>query len=215
MDITLDFGLDTKLDAVNVVLDAIGSTGINSEEELDWNIDAADAEKTIDRYSQVIQTNRGKGWWFNKEKFHSFTPDPVNGYVVVPANTIVCLIKREQGKLLPVTLRGNKMFDTESYGYDMRNLTLRDGKIHCELVVLLNYTDLPTTAKQSIATASAYWFQTLKEGESAKMAKLEREAREAMIDLESEDARQRRRNMYDSSFTRSSLGLIGGLNNVG
>ncbi|APU00183.1 tail protein [Vibrio phage Vp670] len=214
MDINLVFGIDTKIDAINAVLDAIGSVGINSEEEIDWNIDAADADKMLNRYSQVIQHNRGKGWWFNKEEFHKIDPDPVNGYVVVPQNTLVCLVKEQRGRKLPVNLRGNKLFDAKSYGYDMRNLTDTDGKLHCELVVNLPFDTLPTTAKQAITDTAAFWFQNNKEGDPNKMRNLEQAAKDSMISLQSEDARQRRSNMFDNPSARNTVYRAGGYNNV-
>ncbi|WWT42371.1 tail protein [Vibrio phage Va-ZX-1] len=214
MDINLVFGIDTKIDAINAVLDAIGSVGINSEEEIDWNIDAADADKMLNRYSQVIQHNRGKGWWFNKEEFHKIDPDPVNGYVVVPQNTLVCLVKEQRGRKLPVNLRGNKLFDAKSYGYDMRNLTDTDGKLHCELVVNLPFDTLPTTAKQAITDTAAFWFQNNKEGDPNKMRNLEQAAKDSMISLQSEDARQRRSNMFDNPAARNTVYRAGGYNNV-
>lgn len=214
MELTLEMGIDTRIDAINAILSSIGSVGINSEEEIDWNIDAADADLMLNRYSQVIQSNRGKGWWFNKEEFHKLDPDPINGYVVVPQNTLVCLIKRREGNLLPVTLRDGKLFDTKSYGYDMRDLTFSDGKIHCELVVNLPYEALPTTAKQVIADTASFWMQNNKEGDPNKLSNLTQAAKDSMISLQSEDARQRRSNMFDSPFARQTIYRAGGYNNV-
>ncbi|CAM0031327.1 tail protein [Vibrio phage D529] len=212
-DIQLNFGLDTKVDAINSVLNAIGSVGINSPEEIDWNIDAADADRIIDNMSQSIQTNQGKGWWFNREEFHKFQPDPVNGYVTVPNNTLACYIKRQNGKVIPVTLRGHRLFDAKNLGYDMRNMTDRDGSLHCVLVVNLPFEAIPATAKHAVTNVSRFWMVNDKEGDTLKMQACKQAADTSMTGLISEDASQKRRNMMDNKFAQYQINRIGGYNN--
>lgn len=214
MDIIFDTGVSNKVDAINAVLDAIGSVGINSEDEIDYNIDAADASKLLDRYSKQIQSNRGKGWWFNREKFHRFDPDPVNGQVVVPNNTLSCYINRQQGRVLPVTMRGGILFDAEHLGYDMRNLVWSDGTIHCELVVNLPFDSLPQNAMQAVTDAACFWMQNNKEGDRMKMQSYMQAAQDSMIALQAEDASQKRSNMFDNPTARGALAMTGGMNNV-
>lgn len=215
MDIFFEDGVGDKVDAINAVLDSIGSVGINAEEEIDYNIDAADASKLIDRYSKQIQSNRGKGWWFNREEFHKLQPDPVTGYVAVPSNTIACYVKINQGRKLPVTFRGGFLFDTKAVGYDMRSLVWNDGMIHCELVVNLPFDALPSNAMQAITDAACFWMQTNKEGDQLKMQSYMKSAQDSLMSLQSEDASQKRSNMFDNPFARSAMALTGGFNNVG
>ena len=213
MDNTFSLGIDTKIDAINSVLNAIGSVGINSEEEIDWNIDAADADKLIDNISQKIQTNFGKGFWFNREAFHKFTPDAINGNVIVPNNTLSCLIERYRGKPTPINLRGNKLFDAEKLGYNLLPLIQSDGLIHCTLVVVLPFDELVATAKHAITDAARFWFVNDKEGDQVKMGALKTTADASYISLLSEDASQRRRNMLNNPFIASTVMKVGGYNN--
>lgn len=214
MDINLELGIVTKIDAINSVLDSIGSVGINSDEEIDWNVDAADASRMIDNVSQQVQTNDGKGYWFNRESFHKFKPDDVNGYVNVPSNTLSCLVKRDnRGKPLPITLRGTRMFDAQSFGYDMRNLASSDGYVYCTLVVALPFEDLPATAKHHISVLSSFWTVSNKEGDQIKLNQLSQAVSIAENSLKREDGRQRRHNMFDNPSIKSAVHLVGGWNN--
>lgn len=214
MNITLSLGITTKVDAINRVLEAIGSVGINSEEEIDWNIDASSADKMIDTWSQRIQINDGKGWWFNRETFHKFSPDSVTGTIVLPNNTLSCIVKRRGGKVYPITIRGSKLFDTENYGYDMKPLVGSDGKLHCVLIVNLPFEDLPATAKQTIADASRFWFVNDKEGDQIKMNALQNSAERSFHSLAAEDGRQRRRNILSNGRLSKDIYKAGGFNNI-
>lgn len=213
MDIFLNLGLDSKLDAINAVLRAIGTVGINSSDEIDYNIDASEADRLIDTMSQNIQTNRGSGWWFNREGFHKLQPDPVNGYVGVPNNAIAILVDRVNGRPLPVAFRDGKLFDAQTHGYDMRGMTMPDGMVHCTIVVCLDFDALPSTAKQAVADASRYWVVTEKEGDQIKMGAMREEAQRSFISLQAEDQKQRRHNMYDNPRIRHHIYGAGGYNN--
>lgn len=214
MDISLSLGIDTKVDAINSVLDAIGSVGINSEEEIEWNIDAASADKLIDKISQQVQTNSGKGFWFNKEMFHKFSPDPVSGKISVPNNTLSCLAKRQRGQKLQLALRGGTLFDPLEHGYDMRELVDSSGYLPCILVVNLPFEYLPSTAKQAITDVSRFWFVNDKEGDQIKMDSLNRAMQNSLQEVVAEDARQKRRNILTNGRVAHDVMKAGGYNNV-
>lgn len=210
MELNFNFGVSTKIDAINRVLDAIGSVGINSEEEIDWNIDAANADKLIDAMSEKVQVNLGKGWWFNRESFHKLSPDPVNGRVAVPSNTLSCLIKRQRGKVMKITTRANTLFDPVEFGYDMRPLVDSNGVLPCVLVVNLPFEHLPATAKHAITDASRFWFVNDKEGDQIKMQALQGSSNASYANLQAEDNRQSRRNILNNKMISNDMYLAGG-----
>ncbi len=210
MEINLSLGITDKVSAVNRILEAMGSVGINSEEELDYNIDAADADKLLDAVSQSVQINMGKGWWFNREEFHKLSPDPVNGTVSVPNNTLVCLVKRAAGKVLPVTIRGTKLFDTKEVGYDMRGLVNSDGVLECILVVNLPFDYLPASAKHAVTDAARFWTVNDKDGDTVKMQELKEAANTSFISLQAEDVGQKRRNMFNNPYIQNAVMRSGG-----
>lgn len=214
MDINLNFGLNTKVDAINRVLDSIGSVGINSEEEIDWNIDASTVDKLIDAMSQNIQINAGKGWWFNREEFHKFTPDPINGFISVPNNTLACYVKRQSdGSILPVSLRGNQLFEASTNGYDMSSMVNSAGVVDCILVVNLPFDYIPASAKQAITDAARFWLVNDTEGDQIKLASLKQAADASYSSLMSENASQRRRNMFNNKYIAGNINRAGGYNN--
>lgn len=210
----LSMAVSTKIDAINAGLRALGSVGINSLDEVDSNIDASSVDKLIDQHSQNLQSNSGRGWWFNRESFHALTPDPVNGYVSVPSNTLAVLVHRVNGQPTPVTLRGQKLFDTQSLGYDFRNATLSDGKVHCTLVVCLDYDTLPPTAKQAVSDLACFWAVNDLEGDINKMKSYQMAAELSVQAVQSEDTGQRRQNMFNNPSIRNDVWLAGGYNNV-
>lgn len=210
MDINLNFGIDTKIDAINRVLDAIGSVGVNSEEELEYNIDAASADKLIDSISEKVQVNLSRGWWFNRESFHKLSPDAVNGEISVPSNTLSCLVKRQRGKHLMLTLRGNKLFDPTEYGYDMTPLVDKSGYLPCILVVNLPFDYLPASAKHAITDAARFWFVNDKEGDQIKMNALQKAADGSYSSLQAEENRQSRRNLLNNTRVQYDMYLAGG-----
>ena len=215
MEININLGIQTKVDAINQVLEALGSIGINAEDEIDMNIDAGSADKLIDAISQKIQSNMGKGYWFNRESFHKLTPDPVTGFVVVPNNTLSCLLKRNNGEVLEVTLRGNQLFDAKNVGYDMRKLVNASGELDAILIMNLPFDYLPTTAKHAITDAAKFWVVNDKEGDRVKMESHQKNADTSMIALMGENARQLRRNMFNNRYIKSDVMLAGGYNNIG
>lgn len=213
MEINLSFGINTKVDAINQVLSAIGSVGINSDEEIEWNVDAAEVDKLIDVMSQQVQTNQGKGWWFNREAFHKLTPDPVTGFIVVPNNTISAFVKRGSEGVKSISLRGTQFFDSETLGYDMRSLVNSQGVIECILVVNLEFDFLPVSVKKAITDASRFWVVNDKEGDRIKMDALQQAANASYISVQSEDASQRRRNMLNNGGIATAIAKAGGWNN--
>lgn len=210
--LNLTLGINRKLDAINAVLDAIGTVGINSDEEIDWNMDASMADKLIDRISQKIQSNNDKGWWFNREEFHKFTPEKKTGYVQVPNNTLACYIKRHDGKVNAVSMRDNLLFDAKELGYDMRNATKGDDKVHCILVVNLGFDTLPSVAKHAVADAACFWAVNNTEADRTKMESYKNASDTSIIALQSADASQKRRNMFNNARVRSDLSMIRGYN---
>ncbi|ARB11254.1 tail fibers protein [Marinomonas phage CB5A] len=213
MNSTLALGITDKVSAISYVLSAIGMGGISSEEDIDYNIDAGDADKLIDNLSQTTQTNGGKGFWFNREEFHKLEPSSTDGKVKVPSNTMSCFYKEDGGKPYPITMRGQYLFDTKELGYDMRSLVRGDGKLHCTLIVNLPFETLPPTAKQHIADLARYWMVNDKEGDQIKLAALEKQAVISRSALDTEEGSQRRRNMFNNPSVRYAMGRIGGYNN--
>lgn len=134
----------TKLKAVNICLSAMGEPVINSLD--DAAIDAQMASDIIDETSESVQT---VGWYWNTET-HTLSPD-INGNLVLPQNVIrVDPIDQSLGNIVQ---RGGKLFNTDTASFSFTKA------IKLRMSVLLEYDDLPLTAKQFIAIRAARIFQ--------------------------------------------------------
>lgn len=213
MDSLLSLGITDKVSAINHIMSAIGMVGITTEDDIDYSIDASDANKLIDTVSQEVQVNGGKGFWFNRENFHKLTPNVDDGKVKVPNNTLSCFIKREGDLVVPINLRGQYLFDAEEYGYDMRQAARSDGKLHCRLIVNLPFDTLPSTAKHAIVDQARFWMVNDKEGDVTKMNSLKEQAGISMIALVAENRGQRRQNAFNNPNIRYTMAKVGGYNN--
>lgn len=212
--IDFQMGISGRLDAINIGLRALGSSGISSLDEVDQNVDAAAVDSLINQHSQFMQSNSGKGWWFNREEFHKLTPDPVNGYVSVPNSTLSVMVKRNNGKVVPVTMRGTKLFDAKTMGYDMRSAVFSDGYLHCVLIVNLDFDTLPPIAKQAVTDMVCFYIINDLEGDQTKMQAYQQASQRSLLALQAEDVSQVRHNMFDNPYLKSTMNLAGGYNNV-
>ncbi|KAF2282453.1 hypothetical protein GH714_043924 [Hevea brasiliensis] len=104
-DVTLDT-VETRLEAINLCLRAVGYASVETEDSGD--LDAADASKILATVSSRVQYNGGKGWWFNVEPNWEMTPD-ANGEILIPNNAISAWqdVQRDELKA-NITIRGRK-----------------------------------------------------------------------------------------------------------
>lgn len=205
--------IDTKLEAVNLCMRAIGRDGVDSLDSGD--LDAEDASKIIDIVSQRFQYKQGGGWWFNREPNWKLKPD-TNGEVNLPNN---CLAVYQCYGLndmkVNMTQRAGKLYSLTGHTFDMRRYVNRDGFMSLTLVVLLPYEHLPTTVMQAIAYQSAVEFITSKDADKTKLQVHQTIAQQLLLDVQSEQSAQRRHNMLVHNPTQRMFGIMaGGSNNV-
>lgn len=205
----------TKLHAINRVLDAMGQAGISSLDEIDYHVDAGDINRVIDDISATIQTNKGKGWWFNQEGFHKLYPAPDTGRVTLPNNCLAVRMKRtHQLREVKLAKRGNHLIDTQEYGFDLT--ALADPKlkyIPLDIVAFVDFDDLPQTAKDAVIDTARFWYVHDKDVDQAKFTALNQQAQRSTIALELEDSTYRKRNAFQNPNLRHPMSQIGGFMN--
>ncbi|QBJ01049.1 putative tail tubular protein A [Aeromonas phage MJG] len=206
---------NTKLHAINRVFDAMGQAGINTMQELDYNIDAGDIARNIDSHSATIQVHGGKGYWFNREGFHKLFPDPDTGRIKLPNGALAVRLKRlPLGAETSLTVRGRYLMDMKEHGYDMRPFAEADGRVHLVVIMFVDYDDLPQTAKDAVVALTRFWFIQDKEVDSAKLQSLRMDISSTLTALELEDSSHMRRNAFHNKYMHHDLAMIGGfLNN--
>lgn len=208
------FGIvDSKLEAVNLCMRAIGREGVDSLDSGD--LDAEDANKIIDLVSQRFQYNQGNGWWFNREPNWNISPDQ-NGEVNLPNNTLSVLQCYGLNDLkVPMTLRAGKLYSTWNHTFDMRGHVNRDGRIRLTLVVMLPFEHLPTSVMQAIAYQAACEFITSKDADKTKLQVHQTIASQLLVSVQAEQSAQKRLNMLVHNPTQRQFGVMaGGYQNV-
>lgn len=136
----------TKLEAVNIMLSTIGESPVNSLSS--GLVDAEMAETILLSVSRAVQA---EGWNFNRE--YNFLMGPtLNGEIIVPNNTLRAdaTLKNDS---LDLVQRGNRMYDKKNHTFKINK------EVHLDLVVQLEFEDLPEVARRYIAIKSSRIFQ--------------------------------------------------------
>lgn len=205
--------IDSKLEAVNVCMRAIGREGVDSLESGD--LDAEDANKIIDIVSQRFQYNQGNGWWFNREPNWNLTPDS-NGEVNLPNNALAVLqCYGLNDKKIPMTMRAGKLYSTWNHTFDLRSHVNRDGNIRLTLVMMLPFEHLPTSVMQAITYQAACEFIVSKDADKTKLQAHQVIASQLLTSVQAEQSAQKRLNMLVHNPTQAQFGVMaGGYQNV-
>lgn len=74
----------TKLEAVNILLDTIGETPVNSLTGT-LTADVAKAKSTLEEVNKRVQN---KGWHFNTKYDYTLTPDAITNHIAIPVNVV-------------------------------------------------------------------------------------------------------------------------------
>lgn len=206
--------LNTELDAVNLALAGIGREPVATLDTPD--LDAAMAKSVLERTSLDIQTNMGRGWWFNKEKGWKLEPNERNN-IRLPSNTLSILEARgsfyDQGNRL--TIRKDSVYDTDQHTLDMRNNVGKDGTVEFTLLLALDYDMIPPSARSAIAWRARRIFSDDVVGDYDQHRINLRVEQQALHGLEMEHRRVTRSNYFsDNERIKSRVGMIGGYNNL-
>lgn len=139
----------TIQDAVNVMLKGIGEAP--TSELTEGSVDVESAHGTLIETSRQVQ---GLGWHFNKEIAFKLQPNAVNGFVMLPANTL------RVDEIWPDDLRfGTDMVQRGQRLYDRRNHTYAIGRpVVVDIVVMLPFEELPQYARTYITVRAARKF---------------------------------------------------------
>lgn len=171
----------SKLQAVNIVLDAIGETPVSS-----LNSGLPDAEAAEAKVDEVSTTVQAKGWHQNTELGLKLTPDS-NSNIIVPA-TYLRVDTVQSSAATNVTVRKN---GTSNMLYDVKNQKFTFTKeMYVDVIMELDYEDLSVELSNYIAYKAARRFQ---EAQMQSVAldnftmRAEMEAYAALMDSETEN----------------------------
>ena len=139
--------ITTELDAINILLAAIGTAPVNNIDTA--NTDAVMAKNYIHNALKEIQTEK---WYFNTEDNYQLIPD-INNEIHLADNIInIDSIGRfgENTNLIP---RGKKLYDRLNHTYKIQN------PITANILLCLEIDELPETAVQYIIAKAARKYQ--------------------------------------------------------
>lgn len=134
-----------KLDAVNEILSAVGSSPVNSLED-ELNVDVLNSVRILDSVSKEIQS---RGWDFNIEDSVALLPDDDTNLVPCPNN------------YLRFVSSGYKLIRRSGYFFDILSQTneFPEGLTLDTLVRGLDFEELPEVFRKFITCRAARIFQ--------------------------------------------------------
>ena len=161
----------TELEAVNFLLATIGESPVNSL--TDAPIEAELAQETLAETSRAVQS---QGWHFNTDPSYKILPD-LSGNINLPASTLRADASRSVANK-DLVQRGTRMYDRQNHTYDIGEPTELD------LVVGLDFTDLPEVARRYITAKAARVYQGKLVGSESLNNFAVQEEREAYIAMQ-------------------------------
>lgn len=155
----------TKIEAVNIVLSAVGDAPVDTLDEND-NVDVANILRIMDGVSRSVQA---KGWDFNTYKEYTLKPDAYTKKINYNPNFIYWK-----------ATDGNSYVKRGDYIFDMTNNTdTFENDIILKVILAVEFEDLPTVFKDFIVAQTAIKFQVRYLGDEAVSQDLQMSAQEA------------------------------------
>lgn len=138
----------TELEAINIMLTTIGEAPVNSVDESGLT-DVGIARQVLKETSREVQA---RAWHFNTEVNYTLTPTHIDGFITIPF--AVCRVDTV-GKSIcyDVVVRNDRLYDRRGHTFVFKEALTVD------MVVLLDWNDLPEPARIYITTRAAREFQ--------------------------------------------------------
>ena len=167
----------TELQAVNLLLSAIGEAAVSSLETA-TTVEVTQAKKLLSNVNRAAQQ---KGWHFNTEWDVVLTRDSDD---MIPLSESILSVY-QPGQLMTIRGRSGSM-----YAYDLDNNTFIWTKNlnNAVTITLLDFIDSPNTFRQYVTTRAARIFQEEIIGQVSAETVNRQEEAEAYADLLDDDA---------------------------
>jgi hypothetical protein len=190
--------LTTKLAAVNVLLSTIAESPVSSL-DVSLSVDVATAIGAIDEVDRAFQT---KGWHWNREDSLTLSPDG-SGEIALPENYlwVGSAYWLDSSSPVRVTERGRKLYNRDDHSYVFSQ------PVALDLVVKLEWEEMPEYARQYITIAAAEIFQARTQGTSIveRVTRTDVEAKMALCE-QREDEAEENNNIGGNRYVQSTLG---------
>ena len=107
----------TLLSAVNEMLAAVGTAQVATLDTSSTNEEVQKALNTLKDVSVRVQSD---GWGFNVEDDFPLNPDPVTGYIALPANALFMGVSTKSRDRYPTQRQGN-LYDIKNHTFQWAN----------------------------------------------------------------------------------------------
>ena len=138
------FTKTSKLEAINMMLSAIGEAPVNSlttTSELQLPTDVAIATSLLDEVSKETQM---VGWNFNREREVELSPNSSNE-IDIPSNAASIDVEASNAKSKEYIQRGDRLYNKTDHTFTITS------SLKCTVVYMLEWEDLPQAARHYIA----------------------------------------------------------------
>ena len=169
-----------ELEAINLLLRAIGSDPVNSITTS--QPDVANAKDTLNRYRGRVQK---RGWWCNIQYNVEF--QVANNEIRIPKEYTTVIFDNAT-----LVKRGNRLFDKYNNTYQFTCNAIAKRTIY-----ILSWDEMPDSMREVVAYQAAASFIRDEIEDTAKSEQMQNEAGMAMIDLKKEDLEQGQYNSFD------------------
>jgi hypothetical protein len=184
----------SKLDAVNICLNSIGESSIQS---LVSDV-PPDAQLAADLVDETSRSFLNIGWHWNREII-KLTPD-VDGYLQLPAN--ISRVRSINGSIsADVVQRGTKLYDKSNNTFVFTAGTIME----VEVYLLLPFDDLVQQAREYIAYRSAMVFQQRIHASDTEDKMLKERVQSSWIQLVRAENQVGRPNMLRDNWAAASI----------
>lgn len=167
----------TELEAINTMLSTIGEAPVNTVEG-NGVVDAIMARQILTTVSREVQS---RGWHFNTDKEYPLTPTYPDQELRLP-DTLLRIDSMGPSSVIDVVQRGKRLYDRRKHTYQF------DYIVYVDMVVLLEFEELPEPARQYITIRSARIFQERLVGSAELSTFSQRDEARALVALKEMEA---------------------------
>ena len=170
----------SELEAVNLMRGAVGKAPVSSLDVA--NPDVIAARQRLKNTTLEVQA---ASWWFNTETTVTLVPN-TEGAIIIPGRALEV---RPHDPFAYLTIRGNRLYDPT------KNTFTFNAAVVVDMVVHLDYADLPFVVANFIQYDAARKFQADFDGDPIRVQQLRQDAAMARLELKRSEQRNRRSNM--------------------
>lgn len=174
----------TELEAVNIILENDGEAPVNALDDSGFS-ESGKAQRVLREISRKVQA---KGWAFNTDYERKFSPN-VSDEIELPTDTLK-IKPTYLSEELRLVERGRKLYDIENNTY------VFSAPVYLNVVQMLDFTDLPATARDYITIRAARVYQARATGSSSQDGFTKDEEFEALSTFKSADRQARPRGFF-------------------